>query len=228
VPTPTSGSGARGFGADFWKQNYSDLQQMDCINNATAHARYLKASFDVVLQEITSVADLGFGLGHLFAAVLEEVRPYKALGIEPSGHAFARAKARLSPPDQTKLRMLQVDLAGWCRASDTARDRFDLGVCTSVLQYLTDEELEEVLPVMARRFRYVYLTVPSAEELDYQENVEQFVDAWAIHRPRREWRAWLAPHFRVVGTRLLESRVTVTRASSPFTDQLFRDAWSAK
>ena len=98
-------------------------------------------------------------------------------------------------------------------------------MCTSVLQYLDDDELELVVPTLARRVKYLYLTVPSATELDHQEQVEQFYDRWAIRRSRQVWREWIGPHFVVVGARLLESRYNVETSRSPFTDHLFRHGW---
>jgi hypothetical protein len=225
--TSPPGSGARGFGQEFWTRNYAEPERMDGVHNAVAHATFLRASFDVVLGEVHSVVDLGFGLGFVFQAVLEAFAPYKALGIEPSPPAFLAAQARLKPPERTKLRLEQVDLASWCARPDSTKTRFDLGVCTSVLQYLGDEELEAVIPVLARRVRYLYLTVPTAEEFEQQARDEQFVDPWAVQRPRSEWRALLGPHFTAVGARLLESRHAVQETDSRFTDHLYRESWDS-
>jgi hypothetical protein len=220
-----SGSGARGFGREFWEQNYGERDRMDGVHNAAAHAAFLRASFDVVLGEVHSVVDLGFGLGYLFQEVLTAFSPYRALGIEPSPPAFAEARARLHAPERTRLKLEQVDLASWCARADSAKTRFDLGVCTSVLQYLDDEELDLVIPTLARRLRFLYLTVPTEEEYEHQAREEQFVDPWAVHRSRAEWRALIGPHFTVVGARLLESRHVSDRGASRFTDDLFRQSW---
>lgn len=215
--------GARGFDETYWSTNYAEPHRMDGIGNAEAHARFLKASFDVVLEEPSSVVDLGFGLGHLFEAVLHAFQPYKAVGIDASPVAHAAVARRVVPPARTKLSWEQVDLATWCARPDHPKRRFDLGVCTSVLQYLSDDEVEAVVPVLAQRVKWLYLTVPTSTELVWQRTREDFVDAWAHDRPRAFYRDAIAPHFVGVGARLLESRVLVDEADSPFTDHLYRD-----
>lgn len=219
------GAGAAGFTQDFWSENYSHPETMDGVFNAHAHARYARAAFDVIGEEIASIVDLGFGMGHLFTAVLEVFDPYKALGIEPSPVGFAALAGRPLGPRPDKVRLEQIDLASWSLRPDTSKDRYDLAICTSVLQYLTDDELEILLPVVSRRAKYLYLTVPTEREREDQARHEAYVDTWAYVRTRQEWRTWLAPHFISVGGRLLESRHSPSRDRSLFTDDLFRDDW---
>lgn len=219
---PGGPKGHEGFDETYWRENYGELADMDGIGNAEAHARYLRASFDVVLQPVRSVADFGFGMGRVFEAVLAAFEPFKALGIEPSPVVYDNAASRTLCGEKTNLALERTDLLTWCRKPDHARLRFDLGVCTSVWQYLDDASLEEVVPVLARRVRWLYLTVPTAEELE-QQRADGFHDRYAIGRPRRWYIDLLAPHFTRVGARLVESRERVEEAESPFTDQLFRD-----
>ncbi|MCB9664517.1 MAG: hypothetical protein H6732_10400 [Alphaproteobacteria bacterium] len=215
-------AGAAGFDDAFWQQVYGRPETMDGLVNARAHAACIASAFEVALQPLDSVIDLGFGLGHMLQAVLEAVRPRRAFGIEPSPSAFASVQGRRLAPAETRLSLERLDLVGWCRRPTHPRHEVDLGVCASVLQYLEDEEVVEVVPVLAQRLRWLYLTVPTDAEYLQQAEDEHFVDPWAIHRPRAFYVDLLRPWFDVVGTRLLESRVRVERWQSPFTDDLYR------
>jgi hypothetical protein len=220
--SPQHATGARGFGDDFWRANYADPDNMDGVANAVPHATYLKSSFDVAMQSVESIADFGFGLGHLFEAVLKAFQPYKALGIEPSVPAFEAVRFRLVPPTRTNLKLETVDLVSWCRRPDHPKLRHELGLCTSVFQYLTDDELIEIVPVLARRLQWLYFAVPTEAEYDRLVVDTGFQDPWAIRRPVGWYRELLSPHFERVGQRLLESRVNVPEARSPFVEELFR------
>lgn len=214
--------GAKGFDDTFWRTNYADPSAMDGVTNASSHAAYLKGSFGVVLAEVRSVADFGFGMGHMFEAVLEAFQPFKALGIEPSPSVYEAVRFRNLDRHATRLVLENTDLASWCRRPDHPRLRFDLGVCTGVLQYLTEAELDLVVPVLSQRLKWLYLNVPTDEEFDRMAADTGFEDPWAIRRPLAYYTDLLRPHFDRVGTRLLESRVNVDERESPFTDLLFR------
>jgi hypothetical protein len=91
-----------------------------------------------------------------------------------------------------------------------------------VLQYLSDAECEEVVPVLAGRVRWLYLSVPTEVEYARLQRDLDFADPWAHVRPKAWYRDLLAPHFDRVGLRLLESRVGSPADESPFTEELFR------
>ncbi len=220
---PLRPAGARGFGPQFWSDNYDQPQLMDGVFNAAEHARYIRASFEVLGTIPNSVADFGFGTGHMLAAVVRELKPYKIGGIEPSAVVFSSGKALIEQAAApTNSALTQTDLSSWCELNDHARHRYQLGLCMSVLQYLNDGELQQVLPVLARRLKWLYLTVPTAEEARWMKAREGFDDAYAIERTQAELREWLRPHFEPVSARILESRVTLEASDSPFTDHLFR------
>lgn len=197
---------------------------MDGVFNAVHHARYIRAAFEVLGSAPESVIDFGFGTGHLLAAVGKELAAYRVSGIEPSPVMFGEGSRRVTEAvaPLKRLALEQVDLASWCARPDHAKRRFELGLCTSVLQYLTDEELEAVIPVLAERVKWLYFTVPTTTELRWMREDDDFVDRWAIERTREDWRAWVRPHFEVVGLRLLESRSRVELDRTPFTDHLYR------
>jgi len=195
---------------------------MDGIGNAKEHTRYLKSFLSVEHVDITSIVDLGFGYGHLFREMMKTFIPYKAVGIEPSPYAFKKARPdKLRPVDSTDLKLYQEDLITWCRTKRKDNE-FDLAICTSVFQYLTDKELKEVLPVIAKRVKYLYLTVPTDVELGRQVSELEFKDEYAIHRTREKYQKMIKPHFTFISSRILESKSFFDEESTSFTDLLYR------
>lgn len=216
------GKGSDGFSKDYWDINYSSPDEMDGIGNAENHAKYIKATFDLDYIDVSSVADLGFGLGHLFQAVMKEFIPYRALGIEPSKFVFDQVKKRgISPVDSTTLKLYNMDLLSWCQDARFVK-HFDLGICTSVFQYLTDEEVREVLPILSKRIKYLYFSVPTDKELDRQIEDLEFKDEYAIRRSKSWYQKEIKKHFTFVSSRILESKFHFKEENTFFTDLLFR------
>lgn len=216
-------SGKSGFSDRYWEVNYSESDEMDGIGNAREHAEYLKHLFALEFIDISSVLDLGAGLGHLFEAVLKTFIPYKAMAIEPSDYAYRALNSRsLKPAASTRLELHQMDMLTWASKGGKFNKHFDLTLCTSVLQYLEDDEIDQVLPVLAERTKYLYLTVPTDIELARQREDLDFDDQYAISRTRAFYQRKLKPHFTFVGHRLLESKVHFDERSTFFTDLLYR------
>ncbi|ATH08389.1 hypothetical protein BIY24_10645 [Halobacteriovorax marinus] len=214
--------GSDGFSKEYWEVNYSNPDEMDGIGNAANHARYIKATMDLDFVDISSVVDLGFGLGHLFEAVMKEFIPYRALGIEPSKFVYDQVKERgIAPVESTKLKLLNTDLLSWCKDEKFSK-HFDLGICTSVFQYLSDEEVREVLPVLSKRVKYLYFSVPTNKELDRQIEDLEFKDEYAIRRSRSWYQKEIKKHFTFVSSRILESKHHFQEENTFFTDLLFR------
>lgn len=211
------------FDKTYWDKNYSDPMSMDGIGNAKEHARYLQAFFNVEHVQITTVVDLGFGYGHLFREMLKTFKPYKARGIEPSAYAFKKVKLdKLRPVESTDLVLYEEDLLTWCQTERKKENTFDLGICTSVFQYLSDKDLKIIIPILAKRIRYLYLTVPTDVELKRQIEELDFKDEYAIHRSRDKYKKLLGPHFTFVSSRVLESKSFFTEETTHFTDLLYR------
>lgn len=212
----------KGFDKDYWDKNYAEPEEMDNIMNAKEHAAYMKAILQLESVDVSSVIDLGFGLGVLFKEVLRTFKPYRAHGIEPSLHPFELVSKKKLAVEGTKLSLENIDLLTWAK-KDYKKDRtFDLGLCTSVFQYLSDEEINAVLPVMAQRIRFLYFSVPTNLELKRQIEVVEFKDEYAIHRSKEKYLKLIRPHFTFVSSRLLESKVHFDEDSTHFTDLLFR------
>ncbi len=210
------------FDKTYWDKNYSDPMSMDGIGNAKDHTRYLQSFFAVEHVDVSTIVDLGFGYGHLFREMLRTFKPHTAVGIEPSPYAFKKAKPdKLRPVPSTDLRLFEEDLLTWCRTGRRG-NKFDLGICTSVFQYIADRELKEILPVLARRIKYLYLTVPTDIELGRQISELEFKDEYAIKRSREKYQRLLRPHFTFVSARVLESKHFFLEETTPFTDLLYR------
>lgn len=209
------------FNSYYWDTIYAQPQTMDGIVNATLHADYLQSVFALDGVKVQSILDVGYGLGHLFNAVLARFKPRKAVGIEPSAHAFEQARKIIRKPPGCRLKLLAMGLEEWC-AQPRRPARFDLTLCTSVIQYLDDRALKLVLPVLARRTRHVYLTVPTDVEAVRMAADYDFEDGFATQRTRQEYLSLLAPHFTVIGNRLLESKYHYDETTTPFSELLFR------
>jgi hypothetical protein len=214
--------GSRGFSKEYWDVNYSEPDEMDGIGNANGHAKYMKSLFDLDYIDISSVVDLGFGLGHLLEATLKEFIPYRAMGLEPSKFAYDQVVDRdISPVESTNLKLLNTDIVSWCENS-RYKKHFDLGICTSVFQYLSDEEIRLAIPILAKRIKYLYFSVPTDKELDRQIEDLEFKDEYAIRRSRAWYQRELKKHFTFVSSRVLESKYHFKEEDTFFTDLVFR------
>lgn len=217
------GPGAAGFRQEYWERYYGDLSIMDGVYNASQHARYLHSLFELEGVFVGNLVDLGFGLGHLLSEMIEVFLPYRVEGIEPSAYAFRQVSAkRLQRTPQMEVSLFHEDMMSWC--GDAARNQleFDLGLCTSVFQYLSDEEIGYCIPILAQRIKYLYFTVPIDVELDYQTKHLNFNDTYAIPRSRERYHQLFAPGFTVVASRVLESKVFYQEGNSCFNELLYR------
>lgn len=194
---------------------------MDAIGNAREHAQYLATFFNLEQVDISSIADLGFGHGVLFKKLLKTFLPHQALGIEPSEFIFKKAKIKnLRPVASMELTLQNTDLKTWCQTK--VEQHFDLGVCMSVFQYISDKDLKLILPVLAQRFNYLYFTVPTDVEYARQLEDHDFSDPWAIIRTREHYLKLLRPYFTFVSSRILESRVHFDEHTTHLSELLFR------
>ncbi len=207
----------KGFTKDYWDKNYSDLEVMDGIFNASSHAKYVKSYFEVEEIELKSIIDFGFGLGYLFKEFLKVLRPTFAMGIEPSSYAFRKGK-KILLNQNAKLR--EEDILTW--VSRMEKRVYDLGICTSVFQYLKNEEINQVLPMMAQKVRFLYFSVPTDLEQDRLKKELDFVDLYAFSRSKEDYLKLLNPYFTIVSSRILESKIHFGPENTHLTDLLFR------
>ena len=211
-----------GFEKDYWDKNYGQPSEMDGIGNVKEHVGYIKNLLGLDYIDVSSVVDLGFGLGYLFQAVLKEFRPHKAYGVEPSRYAFDLVKQRkIKPVESMKLKLENCGIVAWCKNSEKIKT-IDLGICTSVFQYLTEEEIDFVLPILAQKVRYLYFSVPTDKELKRQIEDLDFHDEFAIRRSRAWYQKNIKKYFTIVSARMLESKIHFDEETTSFTDLLFR------
>jgi trans-aconitate methyltransferase len=202
------------FERQYWKENYSDFKTIDGIGNVKDHSRYVKSYFNLEGFGIESLIDLGFGHGHLMKEFDRVFKPRRVTGIEPSEYVFKKIKF-------PKARLLQTDLLSW---SEDKKENwiYDLGICNSVIQYIKTPDLKKIFPILAKRVRYLYLTVPTNLEYDRQKTELDFVDRWAIHRTQKQYLNLFKDHFTIVTSRILESKYHFDESNTPFQDLLFR------
>ncbi len=214
--------GALGFSNNYWEQNYGNPDEMDNIGNAKEHALYLKSLFQLDYIDVSSIIDYGAGLGVLFKEMLKAFIPYKTIGIEPSPYAFnILKKEKLTDISSMKIKLLNQDLKTFCLKNHSMKS-FDLGICTSVFQYLSEDEIEICLPVMARQVKYLYFSVPTNKEFKRQVEDLDFKDEFAIHRSRSWYQKKIKKHFTFISARVLESRHFFSEETTHFTDLIFR------
>lgn len=213
----------RSFESEYWTTHFSKPSEMDTIGNRRQHCRYLHWLFKLEQIDINSVLDLGMGLGFLFDALLTQFKPFLALAIEPSKTAFNQAKTNVKRPSKNmKLKLLNTDIKSWCENSNYLNQVFDLGVCTSVMQYLDEDVLRSVIPVIARRVKFLYLTVPTDLEYLKLKRDTDFIDTCAYSRSQSFYFKLLKPHFTFISNRLLESKVHYDDMNSEFGELLYR------
>lgn len=213
----------QGFSKAYWDQNYSDPSTMDGIANAKEHAKYLSSLLNLEYIDISSIIDLGAGYGNLFKELLREFKPYKAYAIEPSHYAYTKlSQKKLNAVASTKLKIERKSIQEWLSSEQRQWNKFDLAVCNSVFQYLSKADLEASLPILSRRVKYLYLTVPTDKELRRQVAEINFHDTWAYQRSRTWYLKQLRPYFTFVSSRVLESKFYFDEESTFFTDLLYR------
>jgi trans-aconitate methyltransferase len=200
----------------YWIEHYSDISGLDGIGNKADHADYVRAFFEIEGVKIKSLFDMGFGHGYLLKEMAKKLKCSRIEGIEPSEIAF-RSKIKIP-----KAKLSMMDLKDWCQNSKYAKKVFDLGMCTSVFQYIPDKDLQKIVPVLKKRFRYLYITVPT--DIEYQRQREQFnfVDEYAYKRSQQFYYDLFSPHFTFIGLRILESKLFFDEETTDFQDLLFR------
>lgn len=211
--------GSQGFSKEYWDKNYSEPEEMDGVFNAQDHAMYLKKFLDLEGVDINSLIDLGHGLGFILREFHKTFRPKSAWGIEPSEHAFLNSQKLLRPYD---IKLENIDLLSWCKKKWRGNKAIDLGICTGVIHYLPEDEIMKILPVLSKRIRYLYFSVPTNKELDRQIGEMDFKDPYAIRRSKSKYLQMIKPYFSIVSSRVLESKHFYDDQNTRFTDLLFR------
>ena len=87
-------------------------------------------------------------MGHLLESFVKAFKPRLVFGIEPSDFVFQKAVKRLRR-ECRRVKSVKngfvfrhCDLVSWCREPlENGTPVYDLALCTSVFQYLSDDEI---------------------------------------------------------------------------------------
>lgn len=211
------------FSDEYWLKNYSEPEEMDGIANCREHALYLKSFLDLEQIHVESILDLGCGLGFLVEAIAKELKAKSVLAIEPAEFAFQKTKKRFEKLSIQNITTLKNwDLVTWAKFPYKKKIIYGLGICTSVFQYLSEEEIDLVLPVMSQRINYIYFSVPTNIELGRQRGELGYHDQFAYRRSRAWYLKKLKPHFTIVSNRILESKYFFDEHNTPSSELMFR------
>jgi SAM-dependent methyltransferase len=220
---------------DYWLDNYSEPETMDAICNAEEHARYLKSFFSLFAPDekapIKSLLDVGAGTGILFQCFVETLKPHYALALEPSRHALAQYLTHMAQTRGQKKKKVEWISLGvgeilgadfWSSFLDYPNElgkiqkeerqnrktikSFDLGVCYSVFQYLSEDEVILLTRFLAKHCRYLYFSVPTNAEYRMMKREFDFVDPYAYKRGKDFYLRIIRKEFRIISCCLLESR----------------------
>lgn len=214
----------KGFSKEYWDENYSELDTMDGVVNAREHALYLKALFRVQTINIKRILDLGCGLGHLGVAMANTFKVQSYLGVEPSAHAFKEFRDHQLENFKTNdCEIIKTDIISFLESEQFQDEKpYDLGICSSVLQYLDDDSIHDAMQSVFKKCRYLYISAPTDIELDRQIDDLEFFDRYAIRRSKEQYMKLIRPYFNFVSWRLLESKYFFDEKDTKFHDFLFR------
>jgi SAM-dependent methyltransferase len=176
--------GARAcFDAAYYRRYYGDPRtRVASRRDVERLARFVAAYLAYLAIPVRSILDAGCGLGFWRGAAAALWPRARYRGIEVSDYLCRRY--------------------GWTRASivDYKPGRqFDLIVCQSVLQYLSDHDAARAIGTLSTLARgAVYLEVPTTE--DWRDTCDRRRTDGTVHLRSAQWyRRRLARHFVAVG-----------------------------
>jgi hypothetical protein len=178
------------FDAAYYRRVYVDRRTRVSSRAAVARlARFVAAYLAYLEIPVRSILDAGCGVGFWRDAARDLWPRARHHGIEISDYLCRRY--------------------GWTRASivDYKPGRqFDLIVCQSVLQYLSDHDAARAIETLSTLARgAVYLEVPTTE--DWRETCDRRRTDGAVHlRPAKWYRRRLDRHFVAAGGGLFVAR----------------------
>lgn len=92
-----------------------------------------------------------------------------------------------------------------------------------MFQYLSESDLKKVIPILSKKVKYLYLTVPT--DLEYKRQIQEHgyhKDRYANYRSQDFYYKLLSPYFTFISMRVLESKAHFCEKNTPFNDLLFR------
>jgi len=176
------------FDAAYYRRHYTGPAR---VHSARDVARLASGVLGVAAWlgvRVRTVLDVGAGPGH-WGRFFRRRGAVRYRGVDVSEHACERWGHE------------RRDISTWC-----GRERFDLVVCQSVLQYLDDRAAARAIDHLGRMCRgLLYLEAITRRDLAATVDVRR-TDMWVYARDGEWYRRRLARHFVQVGAGLWASR----------------------
>lgn len=172
------------FDADFFKRFYSTtpMHSRRKIETLALSVHNLCNWWDV---SVRSVLDIGAGVGYWSDWYRQNFTNTNVLSIDVSEHACKKYGHQLR------------DISTWA-----PRQKFDLVICQSVLQYLNDHHAKSAIKNLAKATRHVlFFEVPTTSDLKH--NVDRNVTDLEIYERTGSWyKRELSRNFKQAGAGL--------------------------
>ncbi len=202
-----SGQGKNGkaFESEYWTEIYGSGLDVDGSYNAKQHANYLHSLFALMEIPVYKMADFGFGKGLLLREFVKAFAPVKVYAVDASEDAYLELIKKDWVKKSDKFHTFHSPLEDF-HLPKLEREPVDLGICNSVIQYIPDKVLPEVLEKLAKYCNYLYFTVPTKTDYDLMRKEMNFSDPYAFERTAKQYRKLISRDFEVVGYNLLQSK----------------------
>lgn len=200
-----------GFNQDYWRM-YEPVQDasIDGVDNAEEYVNYIKSCLDLAEVDVRSIIDFGFGNGVLFSKILQKFKPKFSLGIEPSAYIYLETKKnKVFKKQNTILKLDKME-------NVKLFQNFQLGICNSVFQYLSDSKVPKMFKKISKKVHYLYFTVPTNSDYSKMKKDLNFEDKYANQRNKEFYLESLKPYFRMVSYNLLESKSLEEESRFPY------------
>ncbi|MCZ8343760.1 MAG: class I SAM-dependent methyltransferase [Leptospira sp.] len=199
------GKNGKGFNEEYWVEIYGTGLDVDGSYNAKEHASYLHSLFKLMEIPVYRIADFGFGKGILLREFVRAFSPVKVYAVDASKDAFEELKKKDWVRKSDKYHIYNQNLETF-ELAKLEKTPVELGICNSVLQYLPDSKIPDVLERLAKYCNYLYFTVPTNIDYADMKSEMKFVDPYAFSRPKKKYKKWISRDFEIVGYNLLQSK----------------------
>ncbi len=194
-----------------------DESVIDGIDNAKEHAKYLKSILNLGEVFVESIGDFGFGKGILLREIAKEFKPKQIIAIDPSKEANDKLKKQ-AWIQKYSYKIKQTTLENFTESN--IKKPLDLGICNSIFQYISSDDVTPAIEKLARLCKYVYFSVPTKVDYEYMKNELDFIDPYAFVRNKKFYTKAMSPYFTIVSHNLLESKIHIKE--SGFLYEFFR------
>lgn len=178
------GKNGKEFDGSYWSDIYGNGLDVDGSYNAKQHAEYLKALFQLMEISVYKMADFGFGKAILLREMVKTFSPVKVYAVDASKEAYEDLKKKDWVKRSDKFHIYHESLETF-KLPKLEKEPVELGICNSVIQYLPDSMIPDVLEKMAKYCNYLYFTVPTNEDYAVMKEEMKFIDPYAFSRSKK-------------------------------------------